>query len=354
MTMMAETKYPKIALENTIEAFDQTEREIKYWQPRSWVQAQLVCMRTAGWTDIDYETLMMLSGFGPSFAYHPNELWWAQYLPPQGCDERIAQATGFGYEGKWYETADAYWQALKETIDAGKAIHAPYLEEVILVGYQEADNKADRQVRPLAPIGVEPDTWWTWNEFETWFADESHGFLGRHTERVEQVSEKESALTVLETIVRMAHDDPRATNPDFAGAAFGLSGLEAYATDVGDMSKSGKPDVYFESGWMGCHAIYPQISGRAAAALFLKRLGESGIFQTQVNAQILAAAKAYHAARAAWGEYERHLGNEEAAEVSDSWMIEARRLAGAAAIHKAIKHEKTAISQIQRVLTIVQ
>jgi DNA-binding transcriptional MerR regulator len=350
----AMSEYAQVVLKDAIEAFQRTEREIKCWQPRSFVQVRVVCMQAAGWKDADYDTIMTISGFGPSFAYHPKK-FWPQYVAPDGSGERLAQATGFGWEWKQYETVEEYWQALRETLDAGKPIHAPHIEEVIFVGYRDADEAAGRQVRPLAPhgVGVEPGAWWTWEEFEAWFAEESHGFLGRHTERVPQVAPRESAIETLEAIVQMATDDPRAKNPDFEGVKWGLEGLEAYAADVGDVSKAGKPGEYFYDGWLGCHAIYPQISGRASAAVYLERLGKSGIFPEAGNARVLAAAKSYGDARAAWGEYEKHLGNEETAEASDSWMVEEHRLAGAAAIRQAIEHEKMAIDQVQQVLAAI-
>jgi len=151
----------------------------------------------------------------------------------------------------------------------------------------------------------------------------------------------------------MATDDPRARNPDCDGVLWGLEGVEAYAADVGDMSKLGKPDEYFYGGWMGCHAIYPQISGRTAAAVYLERAGKASIFTGAVNEHILAAADAYRAVRGAWGEYEKHLGNEEVAEASDSWMVEEHRLAGATAIRQAIAHERAALDQVQQTLALV-
>ena len=163
----------------------------------------------------------------------------------------------------------------------------------------------------------------------------------------------EAAITALETMVKMAYNDPRAENPDFVGVRWGLDGLEAYATDVGDISRSGLPDEYFYQGWMGCHAIYPQISGRACVAVFLKRLGESETFQKEISMQILTAVGEYRAARAAWGEYERHLGNEETAEASNSWLIDEHRRADAAAIHRAIEHETAAVAEIKKGLTAI-
>jgi len=350
----AMSEHAQVVLKDAIEAFQRTEREITYWQPRSFVQVRVVCMQAGGWKDADYDTIMTISGFGPSFAYHPKK-FWPQYHAPSGCDERIARATGFGWEWKQYETVEAYWQALRETLDANKPIHAPYYEEVVFAGYQDTDGQDERKVRPLAPhgVGAGPDTWWTWQEFEEWYDKWSHKVLGRHTGRVPQATPRESAIETLEAIVQMATDDPRAHNPGLDGVKWGLAGLEAYAADVGDTSKSGKEDEYFYGGWLGCHAIYPQISGRASAAVYLERLGKSGIFPGAINELILAAAGSYKDARAAWGKYEKHLGNEETAEASDSWTVEEHRLAGAAAIRQAVEHESQAIDQIQQALAAI-
>jgi DNA-binding transcriptional MerR regulator len=297
---MTEDKYTRVVLIDAVEAFQRVEREIKYWQPRSYVQVRVVCMQAAGWKDADYDTIMTISGFGPSFAYHPQK-FWPQYLAPSGCDERIARAAGFGWEWQRSETIEDYWQALKETIDAGKPIHAPYYEEVIFAGYQDAEEQDERKVRPLAPhgVGADPDAWWTWKEFEKWFDKWSHKVRGRHTERTEPVSQRESTIEALKTIVQI------------------------------------------------------QISGRVSAAVYLERLGKASIFPGAINEHILAAAEAYQAARAAWGDYEKHLGNEEVAEASDNWLIEEHRLAGTAAIRRATEHEKTAIEQVQQALAAI-
>ena len=83
-------------------------------------------MRTAGW-DADYETLMPVSGYGLSFAYEPKRESGAHYCPPPGTDQRITQATGFGWEYLHLQDIEDYWQALKETIDSGRPVQACYL-----------------------------------------------------------------------------------------------------------------------------------------------------------------------------------------------------------------------------------
>ncbi len=117
----------QVLLENVVQTFDQVVRETvqPYGAPRSAVTTHLVCMRAAGWEDADYETLMTISGFGISFVYEHKDKFWVAWVPPPGADERIARATGFGWEWVRSQTPDEVWNALKKTIDAGKPARAP-------------------------------------------------------------------------------------------------------------------------------------------------------------------------------------------------------------------------------------
>ena len=62
----------------------------------------------------------------------------------------IADATGFGFEGKMTESPDEAWEFLRETIDAGKPVRSPHIEEMIFAGYHDAPTKADRQAFAMA------------------------------------------------------------------------------------------------------------------------------------------------------------------------------------------------------------
>jgi len=252
-----------------------------------------------------------------------------------------------------YKTADTYWKALKETIDAGKPVHAPFMEEVLFIGYQDAPRKADRKVRPLAVVSVEPDAWWTWEQFEDWFKKHSYGFLGRHTQRVKALSARDSAVNTLRLLVEYAATDPRAKIDRFKnkGITFGLTGLETYAADVADLAKSGaKDDGYFQGGWRGCHNIYPQLGGRWSTENYLKGLARSGAFNKAATSHVRAAAKAYHAACTAWEEWESHLGDRRKLPGSSGWTTQTHRVAGAAALRKAIEHEKAGLAEIGKAL----
>ena len=344
---------PTHNLQDVGEIFDRVLKETcdAYWQPRSYVYCQLVCMKPAGWNDVDYEILMPVSGFGISFAYHPNDKFWAHYAAPPGADQWVAEATGFGWEWLRFDTPDKYWNALKETLDAGKVIHAPWLEEVLFVGYEEPAEQPNRKVYPLAtgPIDVRAGESWRWEEFEKWFREHSHGFLGRHTGKVPMVPTGDMAMKVMKNIVMFAEHDPRAGNKAFVGVYFGLAGIEAYANDIADLSKSGKKDEYFQAGWLGCHNIYPQWTARQLTGRYLE--GASEHFTEPVRGYMLSAAREYEAAHAAWKEWERRLGAFKLVNrPEDAWENPEHRKAGAAAVYKALGCEKAAIAEIEKAL----
>jgi len=318
----------------------------QYHQPRSFIYMQLVCMRAAGWTDIDYENLMAVSGYGASFAYHHNEKFWAHYLAPNGTIDRIARATGFGWEFIYFENIEDYWQALKETIDSGKPIHAAYLEEILFLGYREAEDNNDREVRPLDMGFVKRGAWWSWKEFEKWFENDSHGILGRHTGKVAVQDAREVALNVLKTIVELAYNDPRGDRPGMHDIGFGLAGLEAYINDMADTSKK---ENYYQSGWLGCHNIYPQWTARKFTGDYLEQA--ASLFPDGIGDAMRTAAKEYHAAHTAWLEWEKHLGKNTP---RGAWNVKDRRTAGAAAAREALEHEKSAVAIIQQALATLE
>jgi hypothetical protein len=153
----------------------------------------------------------------------------------------------------------------------------------------------------------------------------------------------------MKNIVTFADNDPRATNKAFAGAHFGLAGIEAYASDIADISKSGKKDEYFQGGWLGCHNIYPQWTARQLTALYLKRASEQ--FDGGIRAKMLSAAKEYDAAHAAWKEWENHLGAfQRVRRPEDAWEDPEHRQAGAAAVYKALERERAAVAEIEKAL----
>ena len=278
------------------------------WAERSDTYMYLTCMLAAGW-DADYADMITISGYGPSFGYS-QEKWWAHYFPPPGRDKRIGEATGFGFRWEQRKTPEEYWQGLKKTIDDHKPVYGPYTEGVLFIGYRDAERPEDRQVRPIAAVFVEPGAWWSWQQFVDWHANHSDGgWFGCHIGEVDMLPPKDSAVDVLRTMVQMATDDPRGGNPMFEGVTWGLAGIVAYADDLADLSKSGAKQEYggyFQGGWRGCHNIYPQMSGRPAAASYLRRIAP--LFDGEAKSHILAAADQYVEATEAWREFEKQLG----------------------------------------------
>jgi len=307
---------------------------------RSYIYVRMACMRTAGW-EADYETLMPVSGYGLSFAYEPKKESGVHYRPPPGTDQRIAQATGFGWEYLHLKNIEDYWQALKENINSGRPVHACHMEEVLFVGFQEAEKKRHRRVRPMAiSVFVDPDTWWSWREFEKWFV-EFGGPLGRFTQRTERLEDRQIAIETMKTLVHLAFQDSRSQGTD-PRVACGLAGIEAYARDMADLSMKEK---HFCSGWFGCHDSNPQWTARQLTARYLQSCAP--LFDEDIAALIRDAVKDYQSAHEAWLEWDQQLGTHSPYR---AWANKQRRLSGAKAARRAAQHERNAVEKIQQVL----
>ena len=328
------------------------------WAERSDTYMYLTQMRIAGW-EIDYADLITVAGYGPSFAYAPRskDKWMAHYFPPKGRDERIAQATGCQYRWRRYKEVEAYWQALKKAIDEGQAVHGPNEEDILFIGYVDAEKPEDRKVLPLAIVFVDDDEW-TWEQFGKWHARGMvSGWFGRIEGRVPPLPARKSALDVLRLMARVAEgDDSRRGAND--GVTWGVAGIEAYATDLADLAKSGADgdkDGYFQGGWRGCHNVYPQMSGRPAAATYLKRVAP--LFEGGVREHILAAAAEYGKATEAWLVFVGQLGREceRVAKVTHgvAWTSATQREAGAGAVADAARHERAAVAALRQALALI-
>lgn len=324
---------------------DVSHKTEKYWQPRSYICKRLACMQAAGFGDADYEFLMPVSGFGLSFAYHPGDKFFAHYVAPAGADDRVAKATGFGWEWLQFDNDESYWHALVETIAGGRAAQAPFLEELLFVGIRDAANPDERQVQPVDGLFIPSGTWWSWADFADWFKEQSHGYLGRHTTMIEAASPKEIAVVVMRNILLFAYDDPRRKLPFLGGVEWGLDGISAYARDIKDVSKG---DDYFESGWCGCHNIYPQWTARKLTGDYLQEI--QPLFGGEVADLIHKAVSEYRSAHQTWLEWETQLGHEGKAP-SSAWNDHERRRTGAEAVMRALEHERNAVEIIQKAVT---
>ena len=327
------------------------------WAQRSDSFHYLFRMRIAGY-DVDYATLNTVSGHGPSFSYcgahEGND--YINYLPPAGRDGRIARATGCKLVWRQHKDIEKYWQALKQAVDAGQAVQAPNEEDIMFFGYVDADAPADRKVLPAPTLFVD-DEEWTWAQFEKWFKKPMvHGWMGTIEGKVGPAAPRESAIEVMQMMVAFARgDDPRAKPNDHIH--WGIEGIEAYAKDLADMTKSGGDTRkgHFGGGWRGCHCVYPQAGGRPAAAKYLRSIAPH--FDSEAKKHIIAATEAYDDATAAWKKYFEQLGrdSERTVEVEHTvaWTTEQYRKAGAQAIADAARHERRAIAELEQALAAI-
>jgi hypothetical protein len=193
---------------------------------------------------------------------------------------------------------------------------------------------------------------WTWEQFKTWHArDMVNGWFGRIDGRVEPWPARQSAIEVMEMMVRVTEGkDSRRGSDD--GVTWGIDGIEAYAADLADLSKSGAPEPdggYFQGGWRGCHNVYPQMSGRPAAATYLERIAP--LFEGEARKHILDAADGYKEATRAWEVFSTKLGRSVAdVEHAVAWTSESHRKAGAAAVAEAARHERAAVAAVRKAL----
>ncbi len=351
----------RVWLEGAEELFNQHFEDSKNGQTTPWAERSdtymyLTQMRISGW-DADYADLITVAGYGPSFAYAPGltDKWMVHYFPPVGRDERIAHATGCRYSWRQYKDIEEYWKALKQTVDKGHTVHGPNEEDILFIGYEDAEKPEDRKVLPLASVFVEDDEW-TWEQFKKWHSRPMvGGWFGCVEESVEPWLAKQSAVEVMTMMVSVANgQDSRRKEND--GVQWGIEGIEAYAVDLADMTKSGAKEDdggFFQGGWRGCHNIYPQMSGRPAAATYLKRIAP--LFDEAVRKHIIAAADEYQKATLAWKAFSEQLGRELVGVEHDvAWTTESHRKAGANAVKKAAEHERAAVAEIQKTLDLLE
>jgi hypothetical protein len=349
-THHAPDQYPAVLLDQAVADFTRLTGNLSshqvvvgdavYPQPCVYLVTHLVEMRAAGWKDVDFDTLVAVSGASALFAYQPGEFMPKYANLTIGMDDRIAKATGFGYEWVPFEGAEGAWEVVKESVDSGRPVKGWYWENLLVAGYQDAAREEDRKLFVMADG---PDTiaeWWTWQQFEEWTAKWPPQF-GRHTARVETLSESDIALRVMRDLVAWSASPPDAARRQHPEAKFGLQGIEAYAADCADT------ETYQD--WLACHDINPQWTVRRSTALYLQRVAAAALFPAPAGERIGAAAREYRAAYDDWQELYRQLGHDAPA---DAGKTKERRLAGAAAVRSALAHEKAALAELTQALKI--
>lgn len=312
---------------------------------RTELLSRLVCMRASGFFETDYDTLVVLSGYATSFAYHPKK-YWIMYRPPDSPPEtqqRIVAGTGFGWEAlSVKKDADKAWHLIVETLDSGRPLQASWMDDFIIAGYQDAAEKQNRKLYVLGKWA--PPNWMPWKDLEEWA--QRFGWLSRPSGEVKPP--QDLTREMLAKTVAWSHGDGRSQEKSMAEGAFGLAGIEAYAADVADASK---PPEHFDDGWLNCHAINRQTSGRKCASNWLARV--AGGMKDPAASALRTASAQYASAYAAWGEFRTAMLGDaklklEAAQ--EAWRDPQRRAAGAAAIRKAIENERKAVATVEQAL----
>jgi len=339
-------KYPQVVVEAAVKEFNAVPERLR--SMRSYSLMHAVAMRASGLDNVDPETVDVLTGFAGSFSYHPQKAW-AGYFAPPGGDERVRMATGWGLQWQQAGDAEKAWEIIRSEIDAGRCVRAPWTEEAIFAGYQDADDKAQRQVLVMCFPFANPPKWWTWQQLEEWQKSDhsGHGWLTLQVTGGKPEEPRAVALAAIRAIVQCAKSDPRAGNPVLAEVKWGLAGIEAYAADIADTDKTLD---YFDSGWFGCYAVIPQRCGRRHVAGYLDKLAASGVLNELAGSHVAAAAKAYRQAADAWDEYDKQLGLGQKDKKNRCWDVPANRTAGAAAVRQALQHERVGVSELEKAI----
>ena len=122
-------------------------------------------MRAAEWREVDFDQLAAVSGASALFAYESGEFMPKYANLSIGIDERIAEATGFGYEWVDFRGVDGAWELIKESVDSDRSVKGWDWENILSAGYQDALEPEGRRIYAMVDG---PDTysrWWTWEEF---------------------------------------------------------------------------------------------------------------------------------------------------------------------------------------------
>jgi len=303
---------------------------------------RLVCMGAMGDRTTDYDTLVVLSGWGNSFAYHAKK-FWIMYQPPDDPEttaKRLVRGTGFGWDTVPKAAAEECWEALRRAVDNGRPVQAPWMDDYVFAGYCDAPASEDRRVFALG--GWREPGWMTWQDFAEWAT--RFGGFGRPAFTAaprDPTVDRE----VLQRLAEWPNGDGRAAVDFMKEGVFGSAGLEAYASDVADPAKG--PD-FFDGGWLACHAVNRQLSGRACTATWLERQARAALPEVEAfGAALLQAANQYRMSDAAWKEFRTVLGGPEGSQleaVKALWRDPQRRANGAAALRRAAAWERAAAS----------
>jgi hypothetical protein len=322
---------------NNIASHANVHNDNVYPQPCTYLTTHYICMKAAGFADIDYDVLVAVSGSSALFAYEPNEFMPKYSNLHIGISQRIEHATGFGWERLSANSPTEYFEIIKDSIKNSRPVKAVAYEHILFVGFH--DEPENRKVYILSDGADYFVGWANWIMFCQWFNEWSHIKPGRHSGRVAPQSEKQTALQVLQDLSSWAIAPPEAVKNQYPHAKFGLEGIETYANDCGNVRKY--------KDWKACHDINPQWVTRNSSAVYLKYLVEKDLFSSEMNEYLLAASSYYKKTYNSWKEFYRILGH---GAPKNAGKDRNNRIAGTNFIKEALEHEKQALTCVNNAL----
>ncbi len=331
---------------------------------------QIRCLALAMWHQgarVDYPSLMVISGAAANFHYNPNEKYWCFMLSPDSPERRALESIGYRFDFLAPGSPEQAYAFIKSRISAGKLVIGSWLSTVIFYGFDESSEEPVLYYynNPFAMKGGK----WTMTEFtEEYWGAKVPKELFAVTEKFADVNISSAVRYAMKRIVLCAKQNRLVKslyleNYDLSGIETGFKAYEAYARDLEDMSKKMKKsmddkDGYFDIGW-GCYAIYPQWTARAAVAVFLRRYAPEH-HKEYFHEHLARAAEHYDKEIEAWKKWEKHLGRNielwekdekaAAADFQKRWNDPNHRKAGAAAVREALKYERLAVAEVEKVL----
>ncbi len=309
-------------------------------------------LKLAGASRAEYEDILVLSGRATAFAYHPIRPDLLDQAPddPEAVEARISAATGYAWETPAHDgTSDDAWRVIRASIDEGKPIQAQWTDDLIFCGCRDDGTAEGREV--LVGGGWDPPTWWTWDRFDKWAAE--FGAMARVGAKLDVAPRHETASAVLDAMARAAESDSRAQKADPSPTAYGLAGIRAFARDLGDLSL--RPD-HWGGCWLSGYCVYRQVSGRAAAARFI-RAAISDCVPAAAPA-LEAAASSFERAAEAWAGWDAELGfgatRSGSVEQRSLWYSAANRRQASFCVQRALEHETEAVRQLKQALRFIR
>jgi hypothetical protein len=334
--------------------FKQLQNDPLYQRSQIW--ALMVAMRAMGHDDADYCDLMAISGWAGQFIYSAKPDG-PTFIEPGPTVSRACAAMGFALDQARPGSADEAFDYILQACAADQLVLGEHLEFGLFVGFDGSDEPKLRYVVcPFFNDGV----WWTREQFaQTWW-DGAPGDkrLFRLTGLVAPKDPAAVAVETLHELVRLATENywtdwRKRAAPN---ATTGLRGIEQYAADLADVSRSMQDEnesnsqtCFFDRGW-GCYAIYPQWTARECSARYLD--GLAGRYAGAAQAHIRQAARGYRAAYRAWQHWAQHLGRVSGGNdaYDRHWADPDHRRAGSEAVREALDHERRAVGSVERAL----